>query len=79
MLVGLFQALLVFGDFDPVGEQDALDDLRQLVLSIQRAPGFLSGLDQFEDYHASRFAGQAAFGADCAVAYVAKVRVVDFL
>ena len=45
-------------NFEPVGKLHTLDDLWQLVVAIELAPGFLRAVDQLEDSSAVLFERQ---------------------
>jgi hypothetical protein len=53
--------------FDAVGECDACDYFRQLVLPIEAAPGALGGEDELEHHDHAGLVGEAALGARRAV------------
>src|SRR3954447_8740750 len=54
-------------DLDAVAEPDTLDDLRQLVLARQAAPGLGSRHDELEDHQAGGVLRQRAFAPDRSV------------
>ena len=58
----------VADDLDAVGEGDATDHLRQVVMPIEPSPAFLGGLGQLEDQGEGGLVRQAALGAHRAVA-----------
>ena len=55
--------------FEPVGKLHTLDDLWQLVVAIELAPGFLRAVDQLEDQGKRRLVGEAALRAGRPVAH----------
>ena len=73
--------------FDAVGELDPFDELWQLVLPVEPAPGRLRGLDQLEHHDDGGVVGQAAFaaggtmadGGECALDGVAGADVLPML
>ena len=62
----------VGGDFDPVGEPDALNELGQLVVAIEPPPVFLRRIDELENHGERRLIRQAALRADRAVPHGGK-------
>ena len=62
-----FRGRRVRGNFDAVGEPDALNELGQLVVTIEPAPAFLRRIHQLEHHRERRLIREAAFRADRAV------------
>ena len=56
-------------DLQPVFELGTQHDLRQLVVAVEAAPGFLRSVDELEDHGERGGIRQAAFRADSAVAH----------
>ena len=57
-------------DFEPIGKLHTLDDLWQLVVTVELAPVFLRALDQLEDRGKRGLVGEAALRADRPVAHL---------
>ena len=66
-------------NFEPVSKLHTLDDLWQLVVAIELAPGFLGGIDQLEDQGKRRLVGEAAFARIVLWRTVAKVLSMGFV
>ena len=62
----------VGGDFDPVGEPDTLNELGQLVVTIEPAPAFLCRIGELEHHGERRLIREAALRADRAVPHGGK-------